>query len=114
MTSKFAFLKALDIPLLTEVTCVEESPNHESADPGRTPDAGGTEQRPPVADGLPVTARRHLLSFCPTLPCRSRSTGDSAETSVKISKKDILNVAKTPMKCTDPCPWFETRKQTTV
>ena len=79
-------------------------PNHETAYPGHTPDAGGTEQRPPVADGLPVTARRHLLSLCPTLPCRSRSTGVSAETLVKISKKDILNVAKTPRKCTDHCP----------
>lgn len=63
-----------------------------------------------MAGGLPVTARRHLLSLCPTLPRRSRSTGDSAEISVKISKKDILNVAKTPIKPTDPCPWFETRK----
>lgn len=51
-----------------------------------------------MADGLPMTARHHLLSLCPTLPCRSHSTGVSAETLVKISKKAILNVAKTPRK----------------
>ena len=34
----------------------------ERADPGCIPDAGGTEQSPPTADGLPVTARDHLLS----------------------------------------------------